>query len=470
MKRLLSVTMVWVLLVALCTGCGTGTGKEAATEGAIKVQSKDAKEIDNTALTDMAARQKVSLTESSMVFVGDGPDEDESGGSHYLVQCDLKGKKVNGCYLDEKLVGVGNGYICYCKFGDGDKSKEVLYTAPIEKTAKGECVNMKKAEKIAEGSIEFNAYVWESYVFYLDDNLYCYSYETKQTKTLGRKNEFKNADFKTYDSGGDVLYVRDGRLYLEVCDEKNDERMLYRVEVQTGKTEKLFTCPENLMDIGYELFAVNNNLVFFDSGDAKAVGDAEKEVTYYICYDIEKKQKTEIKGKDIISPLEEQKLWNDDPDCEYNIDNCFSYGDRLYLAGTVHFPEEMVADCGPSKGDTIKQDKYHDILLSCPWADITDLRYEKASEWIEKNQSWKQYWREELSDAGNHSFYGISKKLDIWEHCGDELLVTERIVTGEGDNERLDYGLIAIQLETGAARRVPKDSMLYRVFDRAYWL
>ncbi|MCH5268940.1 MAG: hypothetical protein J1E62_11460 [Lachnospiraceae bacterium] len=455
MKRLISVTMAGALLVALCTGCGTVTKKETATEGAIEVQSGDATKKENsTALAELAERQGVFLTENSMFIADDAADAEERY-DDYLVQYDLRGNKIKKFNLKGELIGVGNGYICYCKCGE---KADILYTAPIEKTAKGESINMKKEEKIAERSGGREAYVWESYVVYLDDNLYCYNYETKQTKKIGKENEFKYRDveFVTGDDAGDVLYVQDGKLYMRVYDDKRERTMFYSAAIETGAVEELFSYQEDIEDIGYYFFAADNNLLFFDR-------DSEKEDTSYICYDIENNQKTKIKSQDIISLLRRQNMWTENS--EYNIMDCFDYRDRLYLVAYVSLPEKILADCGPSKGETIEVNKGHMILVSCPWTDITNLRYEKASEWIVKNQSWELQWVDMSHVKGgggsSNSHYSMSTRLSIWEHCGDELLITESTQTGKSDNESLNF--IGIQLETGEVRSIPKDSTLYRV-------
>lgn len=460
MKRLMSLILVWFFTVVWSTGCGTapqeGTATETQSESTRELTDGAAllEEVDSTALKEMAANHKVFLTEDSMFFVKRVLNENRNG--DYLVQCDLQGKEINGFYLDEKLVGVGNGFICYCKYGDNG---DTLYTAPIEKTSKGESININKAEKITEG-INFidGTYVWESYVIYLDNDLYCYDYETKQTKRIGKKNQFRSAEFISVRYGGDVLYIRGGgRFYLEVYEGENAGSVLYSVNIRTGEIEKLFSFPKDKMDVVSDLFSANALFVFYDCED-------DIESTHYICYDARLKQNTEISENEMISLLKKHNLWTEDLDCSYSIVDCFDYQNRLYLVVNVSVCEEVEADCGPSKGDMIEVDKYHTILVSCPWENVSDLRYEEASEWIEKNQSWEQIWDENL-DNEEYSRYLLSQRLDIWDHCGGELLITDRKVTGEGNDERLIGG---IHLETGELHSISRDNILYQVFEASY--
>lgn len=465
LKKTAGRAVAVLLVMGVFAGCGM-QAKRPETKDSVKTEKEKEESKELLSKLALSDGDGIYVTEHCVYKV-----EEESEKSE-LVQLDWQGKEQNRISLgDANIEGISEKYVCYFENGQNDES--ILYLAPIEQTEKGEKVRLEKKEKIAASESEPSAYVWESNVYYILDlhHLYYYDAAKKETKCLLKAGEddfiqFCNQEYE----GRRNRFIYNGKVYLTKWDDKGTS--LYCIDQQTAKLECLGEINDSMVDIR----AVKDNLVFCDVSDA----DPDNLSTWYIVYDTkEKKKKAQLDEKQITTFLEQQGLWNEG--AVFQLVGSRDEGEQLNFVIRICWPENIVATGGPQKGKEVEMAKEMQILLHCPWQDLTALSIDKKlSQWMDEHVSYRDVFIEPPKEVSVDSNYWMVPELVLWDFYGEELLLccmelekrdtTEGRLPGTDKDFRADVDLKKFELkaydpESGKIRDVPKSDGLYQILD-----
>lgn len=461
LKKAAGRTVAALLVAGLCAGCGM-QAKSPETNDSVKTEKekKERKEL----LSELALRvgDGIYVTEHCVYKVEEGAKKNE------LVQFDWQGEEQHRIPFGEyaSIEGISEKYVCYSENGQNDEL--ILYLAPIEHTEKGEKVQLEKKEKIVASGSEPSAYVWESNVYYIldSDHLYYYDASKKESKCLLKAGEGHIIQFcnQGYEGAGG-RFIHNGKVYLTKWDDKGTA--LYCIDQQTAKLEFLGEVNAPMVDID----AVKDNLVFCDRDDFNLS-------TSCIVYDTkEKKIKAQLDEKQITTFLEQQGLWKEG--ASFQLAGIRDVGEQLNFVIWICWSENIVATGGPQKGKKVEMSKYMQILLHCPWQELTALSIDKKfSQWMDEHVSYSDVFLKPPKEVSVDRNYWMVPELVLWNFYGEELLLCcmklEKRNTTEGrfpgtdkdfqaDVDLKNFEFKAYDPKSGKIRDIPKSDVLYQI-------
>lgn len=467
MKRTFIGILTGALMACLFAGCGEILPQKKTTDTTTE-NAVEQREEEAYRLTDLAQGTGVLMcvTEDS-IFVADS--EDSCVYSNCIRQYDRQGNEQQSYSLDKGCVeGISEQFVCYTERSREDK--EILYLVPIE-TEQEETIVLNKRKRIAELGGSYDIYVWKSHVYYISegDGIYHYNAETGDLQCFVKLDEEDDGEFISRNE--DTPYVDgDQRVYLAVNDDT-----CYRIECEKAKIERVPALDEKLSYESWDIFPMKDNLVFITSGKLGQSPDR------YFWYDISDryiwddsgtgKKQSGLQKKDLQKFLEQQGFEKKKLEWYIDLQEVTQVGDRLYLFMNLMWEEKVTAETGPQKGKKMAIDKEELILLSCPSANIKDLRYEKEiSEWIRNHQEYEQTYIDLPEECDGRKYYAYMGRVHMWTFCGNELLISyedqwEKEKTGV---RRVDhYQLKGFDLTTGQMRDISEKDTIYQIFDIA---
>lgn len=452
-----------LLVAGLCAGCGTQAKKPETNDSVKKEQEENARveqlaelvqyESANSYMTRQCIYRRVS-TESGMME---------------LVQSDWNGKEQHRYSLGEDTVieGISEKYVCYEAL-EKDGTAFALYLAPVKQTKQGEEVQLEKSEKIAETDDGFDAYVWESKVYYIRDydedgksEFYCYDAEKREKKCLLTKEGLGFCE-----KWGGPVVTYDGKLYLEELED--DGTSLYCMDRETAELTSLGTWKNCVLE---EVLAVTDDFIF-----ATIYDDDEDEELWYSLYDIRKKEKkADLTWDQIENFLKQQGMWK--KGAGFSVKDSRSRGNGLDFIVDLYWTEKVRATTGPQKGKEVEMSKGRQILLHCPWEDLTALSVDKKlSQWMDEDLNYTDVFITVPPTVNVASHYSIVSNRIVYGFYGEELLIAcqeleRRDVSGKeiSPDESLcvvevkSFQWKAYQPDSGRFRDIPKTDPLYQV-------
>ncbi len=435
------------LCLCLCSGCGVKNTPQDTTKEGAKIEARTKTVTDFSDIVP-ELENPVFVTKNCLYYENDNA---ESENETCLVQCNHAGKQQNqySYPLNRKLQWVWDSYACYTQ-EQVKKDAEELYLAPLVKKGETETIQWDQAKKIAAAKdLFYDVFVWKSYVYYTDDTLYRYNWETGETESLGKKYDLCEGEFQRK---GDVVYTQDGYLYMLAGWER---KALYSIALDSGRVDK----------IGLEKEEMDSHNFFLAKGDRLFMlvnNDGENEK--YLCYDKRTKTKSAVlqNDKEWKDFLKKNALWKEG--MSGYIENGFTYKDRIFLFADLYWQEKEMAKEGQKRGIQVSMKKSTQILVSCPWEDVTKLTYEKAvSLQLEKRQDYVQHYWEDEYGGSLRCDYNINGGAEFWKFCENEIIISY-VKKRDGDKYIKEFGLIGYDMETGEVREIPKEDILYQIF------
>jgi len=442
-EKVYAIISTLCLCLCLCSGCGVkNTVKDTTQEGA-KSEERTKTVTDFSDIVP-ELENPVFVTENCLYYENDNA---ESGNETCLVQCNHAGKQQNRYSYpsNKKLQWVCDSYACYIQELE---EKVELYLAPLVKKGETETIQWDQAKKIADTKdLFFDVFVWKSYVYYTGDTLYRYNWETGKTESLGKKYDLCEGEFQRK---GDVVYTQDGYLYMLAGLQR---QALYSIALDSGRVDRIGLEKEK-MDSGDFFLAKGDRLFMLINDD----GENER----YLCYDKRTKTKLAVlrNDKQWKDFLKKNALWKEGMSCY--IDNGFTYKDQIYMFVNLYWQETEMAKEGKKRGKQVSMQKSTQILVSCPWEDLTKLTYEKAvSSQLEKRQDYVQ---REIEHSGTlQRDYFIDGGAEFWKFCENEIIISY-VKKRDGNKDIKEFGLIGYDIETGEVREIPREDILYQIF------
>lgn len=463
MKRKFIGILTGALMACLFAGCGETLPQkkttDTTTENAVGQREEEAYRLSDLAQGTGAL---MCVTENS-IFVA--ASEDSCVYPNCIRQYDRQGNKQNsyslGYSLDKGCVeGISEQFVCYTERSWEDK--EILYLVPIETKQKEETIVLSKKKRIAELGVTYDIYVWKSHVYYISegDGIYHYNAETGDLQCFVKLDEEDDGEFILRKEASPYV-DGDQRIYLSINDDT-----CYRIDREKAKIERVPALDEKLSFESWDIFPMKDNLVFITKGKLGQSPDR------YIWYDIgTDKEQSSFQKKDLQKFLEQQGFEKKKLELYIERQEVTQVGDRLYLSMNLTWEENVTAETGPQKGKKVAIDKKEIILLSCPCANLKDLRYEKEiSEWIRDHQEYEQTYFDLPEECDGRKYYAYMGRVHIWTFCGNELLISyedqwEKEKTGV---RRVDhYQLKGFDLTTGQMRDISEKDTIYQIFDLA---
>ncbi len=436
MKKKILLIVMAVAVMWNVSGCGRNHG---TTDGGDTVSSSE-NNIEETGDTQEGESGETGkyTKQPTLPYISQNYIYRVQHGGENLLQSDLDGKTINrfplGEWEDDNLM-VSDQHICYMK---GD----TLCVSQIRQTDNGEEVLWKEREKIVEDPDPYNVALFEPYLIYVTDTVYRYNLNTGETLPLGPEKEFGNVSFQ--DNWWLLPAVYDGKMYMDSYSYKEDEEVLYQIDIEKWEARKVYTYEDE--DNLPEVIGTRGDLICLNA-DTEARNDETK----IVCFNAESDTKTVVTGEEISAVLEKEGLWEED--CKkkrwrLDEDASFSYGDRIYMLIHMSWFRKGTMKKWGEKGKTkVKRS----LILSCPWDNIKDVTYEKEiSEWwydrAERNTDWGEYdYFEEYSAGGILTLYND----ELYVHYSDD-----------------DYHIAAYHMGTGTWRELDEREAEYRLM---YW-
>lgn len=464
MKRILAWILTGVMMAGLLVGCGQASSQKRKTnttaEDAVKQEEQEALQLSELAQDTYSL---MCVTNDSIFAAG--CYKDNGDWFSCIMQYNRQGEEQRRYSLGEAQVeGISGELICYSEEKD-NRNREVLYMAPIETGNKEETVILKKKKKIAEVEFEsiYDVYVWKSHVYYVSDGdgVYHYNGETEETKCLVKFKKDDGAVFTNMYGGKAREYAdTDQKVYLTF-----NKNTYYSIDREEGTMEHMPALDKILDGDSWGFFAAKGDLVFM----------LQNKLGYsrYICYDREaKKVRSSFQKEDLEKFLQQQGF--EKREWRAYVMSAYSYGDRLYLYMILSREEKVAAETDLQKG---KKDKQKEVLLSCPWEDIQDLRYEKEiSQWFQDHQEYEQIriYCDSSEGSDRQPHYTYIGRVDQWAFYGDEILVSyqDQWTKEKNGTRRVEhYKLKGMNLKTGEVRDIPEKDTIYQIFklDQKDW-
>lgn len=460
-----------MLAVALCAGCGMQAEK-SEKNGSVKAEKEHTESTERLAELTLRDGIGIYVTEHCLYSTVEESKKAE------LVQSDWQGKEQHRYPLGEyvHIRGISEKYVCYSEFVENDGV--VLCLAPIEQTENGEEVQFKKKQKIARGEYDFSVYAWESKVYYIQtadsgsDYLYCYDAEKKETNCLLESDQYGTLQFCNQDDGcADTgnLIVHDGKIYF--INVRSSDASFYCVDRETARLAFLGELKDSKWK---KVLAVKDDFIFCSVSG----GDEDDLSTCYIVYDTkEKRKKAELTENQVKTFLKQQGLWKKGADFEMVDGRGGEKG--LDFVIRVYWPEKITATGGPKKGKEVKMSKSRQILLHCPWQELTSLSVDQSfSQWMDEHQDYTDVFITVPATADIYSHYSLIPNIYVRGFYGDDLLICcqelERKKTSEekipADDflynvEFKNFQLRAFDLDSGEAQDIPKTDVLYQMIE-----
>lgn len=412
-KRRGRITTAAVLSVVLLFGCSAQNVANKDTQKkkaqAVIVEEEQEECYDITGL----AEKKVFVTKNCLYY--------KDRNDLFLVQCDLKGEKIDKNLIKNGLdFWVREDYVCHVQEMN-KKNKEAIYIFPIEQKKGREKVKWKKKKRIAESAYISDTFAWDSYIYYISDTLYRYDYKTGETKTLIAKDEDRDYGYAAFQKKAGTVYMQNEKIYMNTGIE---DEPLYSIEVSSGKVKEIGLAEA---DIGEDtFFLAKDPLVFSYDGYEGA----------YFCYDSkEKKNRAVLPEENIKKLLQENGVWKED--MEFSIINGFTYTGRLYLVVDLDWLYEKKVNW---MGHKEKDYDFKQVLVSCPWEDIHKLSYEK--------------------EIGSYAGTEQDVFAEFWIFYKGEMFIdySKPLNTGRSVNRLIGY-----DMKTGDVREIPEDT-LYQIY------
>ena len=233
-------------------------------------------------------------------------------------------------------------------------------------------------------------------------------------------------------------------------------------------------------EVDLNICSVKENLVFCTCRASEWEARADLS-TWYIVYDTkEKKQKAQLKEDQIEAFLKQQGLWKEGADF-YFVGNFVRTegGEQLDFVINMNWPEKVVATGGPQKGKEVEMSKSKEILLRCPWQELTALSYDKIfSQWMDEHVDDMDMFMSMPATSSMSSHYSLIPNVAVWNFYGEELLLCcmdleKKDITWKKnppDDYQQDvvlksFELKAYDLESGKLRDIPKSDGLYQIID-----
>lgn len=456
-----------LLVTGLLGGCGM-QAKRAETNDSVKIEKEKTEQKERLSQLAQLDGNSIFVTDHC-IYRMDGE----------FVQSDWKGKELDRISLgeNEKIEGMSEKYICYSE--DRENGECILYLAPVEQTKEGEKVRLEKKEKIAQTEDMFDVYVWGSNVYYTLGGwggLYYYDAEKKKMKCLLEAKEDDAIGFCAYEGAADEAHlICDGKIYLTNSNERGTS--LYCIDRQTAKLDFL----GEVEGVDLNICSVKENLVFCTCR-ASVWEDKTDLSTWYIVYDTrEKKQKAQLKEDQIVAYLKQQGLWKEGADFQL-LGNLVSRegGDKLHFVIDMNWQEKVVATGGPQKGKEVEMSKSKEILLRCPWQELTALSYDKIfSQWMDEHvDDIDMFVSVPVAISSMYSHYRLIPNVAVWNFCGEELLLCcmdmeKKDMTWEKNSPDVyqqdvvlkNFELKAYDLKSGKLRDIPKSDGLYQIIN-----
>jgi len=454
--------MAVLLVVALSVGCGQKPSQQSKKDVTAENTAKR-EERETLQLSELAQDCSLMCVTDDSIFVA---DRYEDNGDYFncIKQYSRQGEELQRYSLGEMEVeGISGELICYSEERD-DENREILYIAPIEKEKKEERVILKKRKKIGESEFEgiYDLYVWKSHVYYISDGdgIYHYDAGTGERKCLVK--------FQKDDGGAFSVIGRDGGLGGRSADAEQKvfvttDDACYLLDREKGRIEHVPALDQKLGSDSWSIYAARGDFVFMLL-DNESGNSPER----CICYDRkENRERSSFRREDLQKILQQQGFEKKEWSSPYiGVGNAYSYGSRLYLLMNLSWKEKVTAKSGPQKGKKVEVYKSREFLLSCPWENIQDLRYEKEiSQWIQGHQEYEQTYVDFPSTSGK--YYSYIGRVQEWTFYGDEILVSyqdkwKKEKTGARQVEH--YQLKGMNLDTGEVRDIPEKDVLYQIF------
>lgn len=455
-----------LLVTGLLGGCGI-QAKRPETNDSVKTEKEKTEQKERLSQLAQMNGNSTFVTDHC-IYRMDGE----------FVQSDWKGKELDRISLgeNEKIEGMSDKYICCSDVRENGEC--ILYLAPVEQTKEGEKVRLEKKEKIAQTEDMYDVYVWGSNVYYTlggRGGLYYYDAKRKKTKCLLEAKEDDAIGFCAYEGAGDGAHlICDGKIYLTNSNERGTS--LYCIDRQTAKLDFL----GEVKEVDLNICSVKENLVFCTCRASEWEARADLS-TWYIVYDTkEKKQKAQLKEDQIEAFLKQQGLWKEGADF-YFVGNFVRTegGEQLDFVINMNWPEKVVATGGPQKGKEVEMSKSKEILLRCPWQELTALSYDKIfSQWMDEHVDDMDMFMSMPATSSMSSHYSLIPNVAVWNFYGEELLLCcmdleKKDITWKKnppDDYQQDvvlksFELKAYDLESGKLRDIPKSDGLYQIID-----
>lgn len=475
LKKAVGRTIAMLLVTGLCAGCGM-QARKPETNDPVKAEKekKERKEL----LSELALRdgEGTYVTEHCIYRVK------EQAGEKELVQSDWQGKERRRYPLGEDvdIEAISDQYVCYSDLGKNDWS--ILYIAPIEQTDNGEKVEMDKKEKLAETELEFAVYTENSCVYYIltsetdVDFLYCYDAGKKETKCLLKSGRGDMMQFCGQEYENSMKRLTYGsKIYLSVLEDGGTS--LYCIDTDTVRLDALGRLKDLMLE---EIWAVKDNLVFCSGGTV----DPDDYLTWYFVYDTEQQKKiAELTENQIKTFLKQQGLWKKGADFEVSASR--DGGEQLQFVLSFDWPEKITATGGPKKGKEVEVRKSKQILLRCPWRELTALSLDqKLSQWMDEHVDYTDVFVTAPPTASTYSHYNLIPNVAVWNFYGEELLLCclelEKKDAQKSEEASVDEFYVNAVLKScemkaydpgsGRIRDIPKTDVLYQIASMSVYL
>lgn len=470
MRKFLAIAVITSITLGMCACGAENTDMDAAGgSGAADVRETPEKEDvsgETSAPPGKDVPEETDLQQGGIVypFVTKNCMYAKDARGDYIVQYDLQGNelsrhKMKG--MHHSLGWVNDHRLCFYE-------KEGIYSVPIEQTDTGEEVLWNEKEKVASLDVDDDypdIYVSEPYLVYCTDNAYRYDFETKETKPLEAKKEFKYAHLESDYYSQVFPFFYDGMLYLAnyTGGNKGRDKGLYRIDIENWEAEKILSF-KDYKDRGYEyecLLQVRGNDILCLDMDGNRY-----QVT---CFDtVGQEKKKVLTDTEVQALLEKEDIWEKgSKKREVEFSGAFQYEDRLYMSFYLSWTKEGVAKSGPEKERKVKMAvDGKEILLSCPWENIEEISYEKElAEWLDNHAQVYQTYNSKLAWEAGNSGYVEWHSGQFHTLTGDELYMTYYDKT---KGKRRKAHVAAYNMKTKVYREITKKEMEYHLISYHY--
>lgn len=417
--------LVFVLVITICTGCGTRSSVDSAENasgtavqsGGGAAQGKaDALHIPTDSITYLR------YFNARCLYTTDG----KSVISQYLLDgTDKKTYQTGGDIGD---IWVTEDWLYYSTVSMYSEERSgAVCRIPMTEKGERETLSTEQKEELFQVEDWYDFLdITEEYIAYLSyDDIYRYDLKNGKTKKISKGIRFSEESdslqqYMVKDAYLNPL-VKNG---VTFCYDKDSK--LFRLDLKKGNYKK---AAEEITKNGLATRICA-------SGDTMYFGTARREKGSVVQYNMETDtSKKVLSGKDIAKLLQKEEPWDcTENDADWLVYPSFVYGDRLYVS--VELCWEDICD------DEIHH--FADFVISCKAEDGSDLRYEK-----EISSCMHTGIEKELTLEQPQSFYDETGYVRCC--MGDYVVVTTTAY-----EETDEFAWIFYNLKTGTQHKVER--------------